>query len=451
MEFSLAEVCAALSAAASAPAADARIRGWSIDSRTLGEGDLFFAIKGENFDGHRFIQAAFERGAIAAVVSEEVSAAGRPLLKVADTLNALQQLACWARRQWGHKIVAVTGSAGKTTTKDIIAAVLGVKYPVGKTTGNFNNHIGLPLSLLRMPGDAAVGVMEMGMNHAGEIRALAALARPDIGVVTNVGYAHVEAFQSIEEIALAKRELIESLPGDGVAVLNADDERVLAFRDVHRGQTLTYGLSPNADVRATNLEIGAGESAFQVEGVQFRTVLAGRHGIQNVLAGLAVGRLFGIELRELAPAIAAFAPGKMRGERSSLRGVTILNDSYNSNPEAARAMVDVLCAEPARRRIAVLGEMLELGFWAERLHRDLGKYVAGAGIDVLVGVRGMSQPMVEEARKAGLSNHAAFFFDQPEEAGAFLRDFIRQGDTILFKGSRGTHIERALAVLENNQ
>jgi UDP-N-acetylmuramoyl-tripeptide--D-alanyl-D-alanine ligase len=451
MEFSLAEVCAALNAAASAPAADARIRGWSIDSRTLGEGDLFFAIKGENFDGHQFVLTALERGAIAAVVSEDVQAAGLPLLRVPDTLNALQKLACWARQQWGRKIVAVTGSAGKTTTKDIIAAVLGVKYPVGKTTGNFNNHIGLPLSLLRMPADAAVGVMEMGMNHAGEIRALAALAKPDIGVVTNVGYAHIEAFQSIEEIALAKRELIESLPADGVAVLNADDERVLAFRDVHSGKTLTYGLSPGADVQATNLEIGAGESTFHVDGVQFRTTLAGRHGIQNLLAGLAVARLFGIELRELAPVVAAFAPGKMRGQRSNLRGITVLNDSYNSNPEAARAMVDVLCVEPAQRRIAVLGEMLELGFWAERLHRELGKYVAGAGIDVLVGVRGMSQPMVEEAKKAGLSNHAAFFFDQPEEAGAFLRDFIRQGDTILFKGSRGTHVERALAVLENNQ
>jgi UDP-N-acetylmuramoyl-tripeptide--D-alanyl-D-alanine ligase len=449
MEFSLAEVCAVLDADASALAADARIRGWSIDSRTLGEGDLFFAIKGENFDGHKFVQAAFERGALAAVVSEEVNAAGHPLLRVRDTLDALQKLACWARRQWGRKIVAVTGSAGKTTTKDVIAAVLGVRYPVGKTTGNFNNHIGLPLSLLRMPGDAAVGVMEMGMNHAGEIRALAAMAKPDIGVITNVGYAHIEAFQSIEGIALAKRELIESLPADGVAVLNADDQRVLGFREVHAGQTLTYGLSPSADVHPTDLDMGAGQSAFRVDGVQFHTVLAGRHGIQNVLAGLAAGKLFGIDFRELAPVVADFAPGKMRGERKNIRGITVLNDSYNSNPEAARAMVDVLCAEPAKRRIAVLGEMLELGFWAEKLHRDLGEYVAGAGIDVLVGVRGMSQPMVEEARRAGLSNHAAFFFDQPEEAGAFLRDFIRQGDTILFKGSRGTHVERALAVLEN--
>jgi UDP-N-acetylmuramoyl-tripeptide--D-alanyl-D-alanine ligase len=218
---------------------------------------------------------------------------------------------------------------------------------------------------------------------------------------------------------------------------------------VHGGRTLTYGFSANADVHATEVEIGAGESTFQVDGVRFRTTLAGRHGIQNILAGLAVGKLFGIDFRELAPVVAAFAPGKMRGERKTLRGVTVLNDSYNSNPEAARAMVDVLRAEPAKRRIAVLGEMLELGFWAERLHRDLGKYVAGAGIDVLVGVRGMSHPMVEEARKAGLSNHAAFFFDRPEEAGAFLRDFIREGDTILFKGSRGTHVERALAALEN--
>ncbi len=445
------EVCAALDISTSVISGDVRITGWSIDSRTVSQGDLFLAIKGENFDGHRFIETAFERGAIGAVISEELSSDSRPLLRVPDTIDALQKLAQLARGRWGRRIVAVTGSAGKTTTKDIIAAVLGVKGIVGKTAGNFNNHIGLPLSLLRMPENAEVGVIEIGMNHAGEIRSLARIVAPQVGVVTNVGYAHIEAFQSIEGVALAKRELIEALPGEGVAVLNADDDRVLDFRTVHRGATVTYGLSTQADVQASDVKLSAEESSFTVNGVHFRTTLAGRHGVQNVLAGLAVSKLFDIDFKELVPVIADFAPGKMRGERTEHRGITVLNDSYNSNPEAARGMVDVLRGEPAKRRIAVLGEMLELGLWAERLHRDLGKYVAEAGVDVLIGVRGVSRSMVEEAKRTGHFHHAAFFFNEPEEAGEFLRSFIRPGDAILFKGSRGTHVERALAVMENQK
>lgn len=448
MRFSLAEAAAALELKVSATAGDVPVTGWGIDSRTVKPGDLFFAIKGENFDGHAFLQTAFDAGAIAAVVSEEVEVRNRPVLRVPDTIEALRRMAEYARKRWGGRIVAVTGSAGKTTTKDLIAAVLGVKYRVGKTAGNFNNHIGLPLSLLRFPDDAQVGVIEIGMNHAGEIRDLAAVARPQIGVVTNVGYAHIESFASIEGIALAKRELIESLPADGVAVLNADDRRVAAFRSVHRGSTLTYGMSSQADVLSTDVELAAEGSSFSVDGVRFRTALNGRHGVQNVLAALAVAKIFEIDLQELVSTIAQFAPGKMRGERSEWRGITILNDSYNSNPEAARSMVDVLRGELAQRRIAVLGEMRELGLWAESLHRDLGRYVAEAGIDVLIGVRGVSQFMVDEAIGTGRFDHAAFFFDEPEQAGEFLRNYVRPGDAILFKGSRGTHVEKALAAME---
>lgn len=449
MKCSLAEVGAALGVDVCANAGAIGVTGWSIDSRTVQPGDLFIAIKGENFDGHGFVQPALKAGAAAAVVSEDVAASSGPILRVPDTVAALQKLAQWARQRWGGRMIAVTGSAGKTTTKDLTATVVAVKYRVGKTAGNFNNHIGLPLSLLRFPDDAEVGVIEIGMNHAGEIRDLAAVARPQVGVVTNVGYAHIESFASIEEIALAKRELIESLPEDGVAVLNADDERVAGFRSIHRGRTVTYGLSSEADVQAREIELTAEGSTFTVDGVRFHTVLAGRHGVQNALAALTVGKIFGIELRELAPAVAAFAPGKMRGERSERRGITILNDSYNSNPEAARSMVDVLRGEPAKRRIAVLGEMRELGLWAESLHRDLGKYVAEAGIDVLIGVRGVSRAMVDEAAKTGHFDHAAFFFDEPEDAGKFLRNYVRPGDAILFKGSRGTHVEKALSAMED--
>ncbi len=386
---------------------------------------------------------------MAAVVSEPIEIAAGPLLKVRDTVQALQQLAQRARQLWGRPVVAVTGSAGKTSTKDIIASLLSVRLRVGKTAGNFNNHIGLPLSLLRIPSDAEVGVIEIGMNHAGEIRQLSAIAEPQIGVVTNVGYAHLEAFDSIDGIAAAKRELIEALPSTGVAVLNADDPRVLAFRDSHPGETVTFGFSEHADVRAQEVSNAIPEAQhFTVSGVRFETTLVGRHAVLNILAGLAVARLFGIEFSSLVAPVAALAPGKMRGERTEWRGITVLNDAYNSNPEAARNMIDVLREEPAQRRIAVLGEMLELGHLAEDLHRDLGAYAASRGVDVLVGVRGVSRFMVDEARKAGLSDHAAFFFEEPEAAGVFLREFVRPGDAILFKASRGTHLERALATME---
>jgi UDP-N-acetylmuramoyl-tripeptide--D-alanyl-D-alanine ligase len=432
--------------AASAPGR--KIKGWSIDSRTLAAGDLFFALRGPQHDGHEYIQAALAKGAAGAVVDGAGAvidaAAGEPnLFVVDDTLAALQELAAWARCRWGGRVVGVTGSAGKTTTKDLIAHLLAAEMAIGKTIGNLNNHMGVPLSILRLPNDARVAVLEMGMNHAGEIRGLARMARPDIGVVTNVGYAHVEAFESIEAVALAKRELIEELPADGVAVLNADDPLVAAFRKVHPGRSLTFGLSANADVRAERVELGATGVRFHYRGVAFESALVGRHGLSNVLAALAVAGIFDIPPERLRDPVLSFTPGKMRGERLEHNGIVIWNDSYNSNPEAARAMVDVLRATPARRRVAVLGEMLELGQSTEPLHRDIGKYVAAQGIDVLIGIRGAARFMVDDAMRAGLSG-AAYFFEDPETAGDFLRGLVRAGDAVLFKGSRGVQVERAL-------
>ncbi len=424
------------------------IGGWSIDSRSLNPSDLYIAIKGERFDGHAFLPAAFAAGAQAAIVSEAPDLARGPALRVPDTVEALQNLARHARQVWAKPLVAVTGSAGKTSTKEIISELLNVRYRVGKTVGNLNNHIGLPLTLLRLPDDADIGVVEMGMNHAGEIRALASIALPQVGVVTNVGYAHIEAFPSIEGVAAAKRELIEALAPDGIAVLNADDQRVIEFRHFHSGKVVTYGISKKADVVAREVAIGVDGSTFSVDGVRFATQLTGRHAISNILAGLAVAGLFDIPLRELVNVVAGMRPGKMRGERHERRGVKVLDDSYNSNPEAARSMIDVLAGEPAHRRIAVLGEMLELGAWAETLHRDLGRYAAERGIDVLVGVGGASRSMVDGWVQAGSDAGEAFFFEAPENAGEFLHRFVQPGDAVLFKGSRGTHVERALARME---
>jgi UDP-N-acetylmuramoyl-tripeptide--D-alanyl-D-alanine ligase len=427
-----------------------KIKGWSIDSRTLAAGDIFFALRGPQHDGCEYVPAALAQGAVGAVVNTAAGAAvdgagGKSkLFVVEDTLAALQKLSAWARCRWGGRVVGVTGSAGKTTTKDLIAHMLAAEMAVGKTIGNLNNHMGVPLSILRLPDEARVAVLEMGMNHAGEIRVLARMARPDIGVVTNVGYAHVEAFESIEAVALAKRELIEELPPDGVAVLNADDPLVAAFRDAHRGRSVTFGLSESADVRAEGVELGSTGVRFQYRGVAFETSLVGRHGLSNVLAALAVAGIFEIPPERLRDPLRCFAPGKMRGERLEHNGIVIWNDSYNSNPEAVRAMVDVLRATPARRRVAVLGEMLELGQSTEPLHRDIGRYVAVQGIDVLIGIRGAARFTVDEAVRAGLSDSAAYFFEDPATAGDFVRGLVRAGDAVLFKGSRGVQVELAL-------
>jgi UDP-N-acetylmuramoyl-tripeptide--D-alanyl-D-alanine ligase len=423
------------------------VLGWSIDSRTIAPSDLFFAIKGEIHDGHTYVADVLSRGATVAIVSEPVAAA--PILRVADTVRALQQLAHFVRKSWGGHVVGVTGSAGKTSTKDVIAACLATRFTTGKTIGNFNNHLGMPLSILRLRADAKIAVLEMGMNHAGEIRELARIAEPNIGVVTNVGFAHVEMFDGIEGIAAAKRELVEELPADGVAVLNADDEHVRTFSGRHRGRSITYGFSKDADVRATGLTLAGELSRFCVRGVAFETHLPGRHSVSNVLAGLAVAGIFGINPAELTEVVAALLPCGMRGERFAIGSKIILNDSYNSNPEAARSMIDVLGGELANRRIAVLGEMRELGPMSEKLHRDLGEYVAASGINVVIGIAGASEFVVKRAVECGLDPGGAFFFADPEEAGNFLRRFVEPGDAILFKGSRGTHVEKALAKIQS--
>lgn len=447
MNLEIGQIGEWLGVAAAVPDARAMVTGWSIDSRSLKAGDLFFALRGPNHDGHAYVRDVLQKGAAAVVVDREIPG-GSPeegrLLRVADTLQALQQLGSRVRQRWAGRVVAVTGSAGKTTTKDIIAALLAEGFRTAKNEGNLNNHIGVPLSLLRIEETAEVAVLEMGMNHAGEIRELARMAGPETGVVTNVSPAHIENFASIEGIAAAKRELIEALPPEGTAVLNADDPRVAGFASAHPGRSVLYGFAEEAEVRAEDVRLLPDGVEFRVDGVAFRSPLSGRHAVSNLLAGIATARVYGIAAGRLPARVRDFAPARMRGERFHHNGILIYNDCYNSNPDAVRAMLDVLHEAPARKRIAVLGEMLELGHWAETLHRDVGDYAARSGLTVLVGIRGAACYMVDAAMRSGLGNDAAFFFDDPREAGRLVRSLAQPGDAILFKGSRGVHVERAL-------
>ena len=424
-------------------------QGYSIDSRTIQHGELFFAVKGERLDGHDFVAQAFERGAAAAVVRRDQIhryPAESPLIQVDDTLVALQTLAACVRRKWGKPVIGVTGSAGKTTTKEAIAHILSTRYRVLKSEGNFNNHFGLPLMLLKLQPEHEMAVIEMGMSHAGEITALAKIAQPDVGVVTNVAPVHLEFFDSVAGIARAKYELIASLHHGGTAVLNADDEYVSQFgRDFH-GKTVFFGMKPPANVRAENIQgLGSSGTRFTLltgsERCSAETALVGAHNVYNLLAAVAAAVDRGIAPAQAAAALATLKPADKRGQIEQIGGATVLNDCYNSNPKALQSMVDALAAMPASRRIVVAGEMLELGPSGEELHRECGRYVAQRGIDRIIGVRGLAQSLVEASRAAGAS---AEFVATPEEAGEWLARETKKGDAVLLKGSRGVKLERAL-------
>jgi len=448
MRLTLGKVAEFISAAGEF-AAEETVRGYSIDSRTVGAGQLFFAVKGERLDGHDYVEQALEKGAAAAVVRKDQL--GRypgetRLLAVEDTLVALQTLATAVRKLWGKPLIAVTGSAGKTTTKEAIAHVLSARFGVLKSEGNFNNHFGLPLMLLKLKPEYDVAVIEMGMSHAGEIRALAKIAQPEIGVVTNVAPVHLEFFDSLAGIARAKYELIESLPAGGVAVLNADDEYVSQFGRDFKGKVVMYGTRATADVRAENIQ------SKGPEGVEFdlvigslrehaRLPLVGEHNVLNALAAVAVGVERGLKPSEAVGALATLAAADKRGQVLQVGNITVINDCYNSNPKALEAMVDALATMSAKRRIVVAGEMLELGPAGEEMHRRAGQHVAEKDIDVLLGVRGLAQAMVEGARQAGTR---AEFVAGPEEAGEWLAREARDGDVVLLKASRGVKLEKAL-------
>jgi UDP-N-acetylmuramoyl-tripeptide--D-alanyl-D-alanine ligase len=426
--------------------------GYSIDSRTLNPGDLFIAIAGEHFDGHDYVQAALEKGAVGAIVEAGKKVEGDPLrlLQVEDSLKALQLLGAAARRLWGKPLLAVTGSAGKTTTKEILAHILATRFRVMKSSGNLNNHIGLPLQLLKLEAEHDLGVVEMGMNHAGEIRALGELAHHDLAVVTAVAPVHLEFFGSLAEIARAKYEIIETLHPGGVAVLNADDDYVCQFGRDFKGKVVTFGIKRSADVSANKVKLnGAEGSTFDLvvgsvgEPVTFP--LVGEHNIYNALAAAAAAMERGISPSQAAAALSNIAPPDKRGQVLHLNGATIINDCYNSNPRALEAMIDTLASMKAERRILVVGEMLELGPTAEALHRECGKHAAEKKIDMVIGVRGMARAVAEAACGSGTQ---AQFVETPEQAGEWLTRNLRKGDAVLLKASRGVKLERALEMLQ---
>jgi UDP-N-acetylmuramoyl-tripeptide--D-alanyl-D-alanine ligase len=444
----------------------ARLAGVSIDSRTIGADELFIAIRGPRHDGHSFVAEVLARGVPAGVVARERigeydPAIGGRLFAVDDTLDALQRLgskACeiWRRAQPGRLVGAVAGSVGKTTTKEILAALVGARFRVLKTQGNLNNEYGLPLTLLKLDDEHGAAVIELGMSHTGELAHLTRIASPDAGVVTRVAIEHLEFFASIEEIASAERELIENLPPNAVAVLNADDPQVAAFAKVARGRVVRFGEKPPAEFRAERIEErGIDGSAFDFVSPTGRTrlelPLIGRHNVMNAVAALAAASVWGIGAEEAKRVFPALKPADKRGEVVRFEdGFSVINDTYNSSPAALNALVELLAATPGyQRRILAAGEMLELGKSSQELHRECGRLAARSGkIDWIFGVQGCAEDLVKGAIEAGQPPHRVQFFANSQEAGKFLEGFVDAGDLLLLKGSRGVRMEKVLEAID---
>jgi UDP-N-acetylmuramoyl-tripeptide--D-alanyl-D-alanine ligase len=462
MRWTIAQVVDVLAARAGAGLDPvARLAGVSIDSRTVRSGELFVAIRGPRHDGHDHLAGALEHGAVAALVAAEkvggyADAVRAKCIVVDDTFWALKQFARAVRETWGGKIAGVTGSVGKTTTKEILAALLGARFRVLKSEGNFNNEYGLPLTLFRLEETHQAAVLEMGMSRRGELSRLAEIAKPDVGVVTRVSPAHLEFFASVDEIALAKRELIEGLNGkNSTAVLNADDARVAAFGAYAPGRVLTYGIEKRAFFVAENIEdrgaLGTTFDYVSPEGrVRLELALPGRHVIANALASLAAASVWGIGIEEARAVLPGLRPPAMRGELLRFSdGAALINDSYNSSPAALQAMMALLASTPGfKRKILAVGEMRELGTTSAQLHREAGKSAATTGaIDWVIGVAGDAEQLVEAAVGGGIPREQAKFFATSDEAAEFLERFLQAGDLLLVKGSRGVKMERVVEAL----
>ncbi len=427
-----------------APEPRATITGVAIDSRTVKPGQAFFALKGNRFDGHDFINQAFKNGAKVSVISSSPPQSGirGPVLLVPDTVQALGDLASYWRRKLFCPVIAVTGTNGKTTTKNLIASVLARKFRVHKTEGNFNNLIGLPLMVLQLKPSHQVGVFELGMSARGEIARLSEICQPDIGVITNIGPAHLAGLGSIEEIARAKFELLEYLRPDSWAVLNYDNLATRKGARCTRAFVVTFGRAPRATIQAQSLRLGATRTEFKVDKTVFRLRLLGIHNAYNALAAIACGRLFGVSETLQKQALGQALPEKLRTQIFKKSGVVIINDTYNANPDSVRAALQTLSLLKKRRTIVVLGGMLELGDDSPRLHRSVAREVH-RHVDQAVFIG-------REARAYYNGKKQSHYFEEKSEAIKFLKRIVRRGDVVLVKGSRATGMDEVAKQLVRN-
>jgi UDP-N-acetylmuramoyl-tripeptide--D-alanyl-D-alanine ligase len=450
-----------------------RIRRIWTDSRTIRAGDLFVALKGPNFDGHRYVGDAITRGAVGAIVQQSAwhrisstirRIASSPshvpvvIVGVKDPLRAYQDLAAVHRRQFHIPVVAITGSNGKTTTKEMVSHILSKRWRLLKTQGNLNNSIGVPRTLLGLNRGHEAAVIEMGVDQEGQTTRLCEMAQPGFGVITNVGTDHLEFFGSLEGSARAKAELLANLPNDGVVMLNADDDFFGRFSREASCPVVSYGFSPKADVRASDVVFDRRGSRFRLHlphrsrAKTIRLRFAGHHNVSNALAGAAVGYAMGLPIADLAEGLANVRPAPMRSEIRRWKGMTFLYDCYNANPDSMKAALTLLASLGGEKRtIAVLGDMRELGANEEQLHREIGAFVAKQGFTNFIACGRFGPSFVEGAQRAGMPAHAIARARSIPHAARILEKLAGPGDMILLKASRGIEIERVLTLMDEGQ
>jgi UDP-N-acetylmuramoyl-tripeptide--D-alanyl-D-alanine ligase len=428
----------------------------STDSRTIKHGELFVALRGENFDGHNFIEATAGAGAAGAIVDfnwKGNAPENFVLIRVNDTLEAYQQLGANYRKLLKLSVVAITGSNGKTSTKDFTAAVLARRFRVTKTQGNFNNHVGLPRTILEATSQDEVAVWEIGMNHPGEVAALARIAAPHVGIITNIGVAHIEFMGSRERIAEEKGALAEAIGSEGTVILSADDPFTKAIGTRTRGKVILAGIKAGT-IRASEVNQSGGATDFTIlEGAhrcRAQLPVPGLHMVQNALLAVAAGRAFGLSLEECAAGLVAAPLTKARLQVKEIRGVQFLDDSYNANPDSMKAALRTLVELDAEgQRIAVLGEMRELGDESERGHRELGETAAALKVDRLIAIGNVAATIADAAKQAGLENSSTVA--STAEAAELLSEIAAPGDLILIKGSRLARTEHVIELFRNSQ
>jgi UDP-N-acetylmuramoyl-tripeptide--D-alanyl-D-alanine ligase len=428
-----------------------RINEICTDSRKVMPGSLFIPIKGESFDGHAFIKDCLIKGAVASLTSEKAHGfdgmEGKAVVKVEDTLKALGDIARYYRSLFDIPLVGITGSVGKTSTKDMIACVLQQKFNILKTSGNFNNHIGLPLSVMNLEKEHEAAVLEMGMSGLGEISYLTRIAKPDIAVITNIGMSHIEKLGSKQNILKAKMEIMEGLPHSGVVILNGDDSLLYGLKGYLKYKTVYYGTEEGLDLQAYNVKtMGESGTCFEVtignRDYKIHIPVPGTHNVYNALAAMAVGLQMGVPVESMIKGIASYSSAKMRLDIVNHKGYKVINDAYNASPQSMESAIDVLRdTSEGNRTIAVLGDMLEMGEWAYKAHLGVGKYVASKDINYLVTVGENGKNIASGALEAGIPTERVFSFKDNDEVKKFLEGFVEEGDFILVKGSRGMKME----------
>ena len=435
------------------PLVNYHVTGVTTDSRKITDGVLFIALKGENFNGEYFAEEALKKGAAAVIMSKTAKnfPNSKIILKVDDTLTAYQQIAKSWRDRFKIPVVAVTGSNGKTTTKDLTAAALNSLGTIQKTSANYNNEIGVPLTLLGITEKTKAAVVEIGMRGLGQIESLSKIVQPNIGIVTNVSETHIEILGSMENIAKAKGELVEAIPEGGTIILNADNEFTADMKKLAKPgvKIITYGIEKPSDLTAENIVIEDSATSFDLkyngEIFKFSVPVIGRHNVSNALAAIAAGLTAGLSIKDIQEGFSTLVTTKMRFEVIRRDGVTIVNDAYNASPASMRAAIQTVAEVYDGRKIAVLGDMLELGTVAEKAHREIGAELVKNNFDILITLGELGKFIAEGAKDAGLKN--IFVTSTHEEAAKKIISIMQKDDTILFKASHGMHMEKIIELI----